>query len=410
MIVEPREFCRYGLASDIKQLKVLHDVRIQPREHGTAIPCHAHILAARSPFFRRVLVDLDDDATLSVAADEAAVKVCMEYIYSGALRYPVDCVNGVFALATQWELHWVLGHLASRFGFQATDATAAAGNVVEGPGARQGVQSSPRGIYSLAPLLRVPGLLSNQCGTAEPPRRGVITLQTADNQFIPVSRAVLVARSGLFRKMLTGGWAESLSNSVQLPFPSLVVAQLAHFLYTDELLVQDPEALLALVEPAVYCDAVGLERAIQTTMASLHLDPMTAAELYIFAHAHGLDLLKEECVEFIQREWRATAANKEGWARLPEACLAEVLSPGLVEAPMECMRRDLLHWARAQVRGEPGEKPPGGDTEALTGEQEARARTLLARLEPPHCLFNIENRMRLIRGTRSVHEAFTGTI
>jgi len=350
----------------------------------------------------------------------------VNYLYSGELKVDPELVSDVGNLAVHMELATVVQYIRRKYGLH-LPATAA--------------MAPSRGNFSLTPLLKaipVKRLLSKDVEgntsqeTMEP---GVARLRTAEGICLHVSKAVLIARSGFFRSMLTGPWMESEAEEIHVPFDSHCMMAIIHFLYTDELQEDTKEHCMSLREAASFLQCDTLSLALVAGLSAC-IDVDNVVEIFNYAEekqiSEDLDALFEDCKEFFIINWAIITLKfstaKTNFHCLKSRCLEEVLCCGRVDCPTPTMREILRKWAVAQVLRKssntcidkqeslnrlvpPEMKDPDENTETsvnLNDAQEQEVKKLCERFQPPRQLFNRETRDRLVRGCGSMREAFVG--
>jgi len=129
-----------------------------------------------------------------------------------------------------------------------------------------------------------------------------------ENKRVPVVRALLAARSKVFRSLLYGGYSETKETIIKIDFPEITMKMLVQFCYTDQVLELEWEDVESIIKLAA------------------------AADYYAMPQLFNL------CVNKVLEKIKKDPAN---------ACLALEGSRGI--ASLQVIEQDALHKMRTQT-------------------------------------------------------------
>lgn len=121
-----------------------------------------------------------------------------------------------------------------------------------------------------------------------------------DTSFFLIIHIDIVARSTVFRAMLTTPMLESVQNTIEIPdFEEDVVKAMLDYIYTGE--TEDlNEKAADLMQISEKYDLNGLKEDCEHAIAS-NLSVENAAEVLVLAHLHNATTLKGKVIDFINR-------------------------------------------------------------------------------------------------------------
>ena len=181
-----------------------------------------------------------------------------------------------------------------------------------------------------------------------------------DGMRVPAVRALLAARSSVFKSLLFGGYAESTDKVVPMEMPGDIIKMVVQFIYTDEIdLENEGVDVIALAVGADYC---GLSQLVQlcvnSTNAKIKESPAVACS--VLSSVHGVPTLKpmEDFALLTIRNSPNLALLGEAYSPSPVCCLSKsslklVLCDEKTHAEEIVLFRALQRWL---LQGQEGPK------------------------------------------------------
>ncbi|KAJ4811869.1 BTB/POZ and MATH domain-containing protein 2 [Rhynchospora pubera] len=158
-----------------------------------------------------------------------------------------------------------------------------------------------------------------------------VTFHLSEETFV-AHKAVLAARSPVFRAQFFGSMMESKTDSIKIEeMQPEVFKTMLHFIYTEQLPPGDDISFEMAQHLLVAADRYGLERlkVICAETLCAGIDAKTAAATLAFAVRHSCRPLKDYCVDFVaSREMLDAVMASDGFGHLMSSCptvLKEIL-------------------------------------------------------------------------------------
>ncbi|KAI6221910.1 Speckle-type POZ protein B-like protein [Aphelenchoides fujianensis] len=142
-------------------------------------------------------------------------------------------------------------------------------------------------------------------------------LAVGDEEFF-ISRAVLAARSSVFKAMFTCGLKEATEGRVEIAdFSADVVRRLLEYVYTGRISGElDVETALSLLEAGNKYDVEGVKNLAQESLVG-RIEVENVCELLVHADIYGAELLKQQCISFVALN-RSKIIRTDGWRALSD--------------------------------------------------------------------------------------------
>ncbi len=151
----------------------------------------------------------------------------------------------------------------------------------------------------------------------------VATDNSGNFERISAHKLILMARSPVFRAMLTHSMSESNTNEIVISdFSPEVIREMLHFMYTDHIKVvaNSIEHVLTAIRAAVKYELTGLVQLLEGHCATKLLTDTSAANILLQADSCGAERLKATTLQYIKNRSYEILHHQE-FNQFVEGCL-----------------------------------------------------------------------------------------